>query len=57
MGQRRGGQRQLFENDKPPHLPQVQQEVQQEATRLLVQWMEALAKVIGVEVRDEQDKR
>lgn len=50
-------QRQLFDDRKPFHAPQLQPEVQQEVTRLLVQWMQALAKAISEEVRDEQDRR
>ena len=50
-------QRQLFDDRKPFHAPQLAPEVQQELTRLLVQWMQALAKAIGEEVRGEQDRR
>ncbi len=55
MRQRAVVQKQLFEDNKPIHQPQLQEESRQEATRLLVQWMMALAKAIETEVGDEQD--
>jgi hypothetical protein len=57
MRKRVVAQRQLFENNKPIHSPRLQEEVRQEATRLLVQWMIVLAKTIGTGGRDEQDQR
>ena len=57
MRQRAARQRQLFEEDQPLHPAQLPQEVQQEATRLLVQWMQALAKAISEEADDEPDQR
>ena len=50
-------QRKLFEDSKSIPLPQLQQTVQQDACRLLVQWMEALAKSIDAEVENEQNRR
>ena len=55
MRQRMTWQGQLFEDNKTFAPPQLQQAVRQELTRLLVQWMQALAKAIGAEVGDEQD--
>lgn len=55
MRQRMAWQRTLFEDSKTFAPPQLPQEVRQELTRLLVQWMQALAKAIGAEVSDEQD--
>lgn len=49
-------QRRLFDDDAS-HLPPLEGEVQQTVTRLLVQWMQALAKAIEAEVYDEQDRR
>jgi hypothetical protein len=57
MRQRAKRQRQLFEDEKAFHLPQLPEEVQHQATRLLMQWMEALARLSSLEVDDEQDKR
>lgn len=57
MRQRMAWQRQLFEDNKTSAPPRLQQEVRQELTRLLVQWMQALGKAIGAEVGDEQDQR
>ena len=42
-------QKNLFDDDTS-HLPPLAEEVQQTVTRLLVQWMQALAKVIEAEV-------
>jgi hypothetical protein len=49
-------QRRLFEDGEARAPGQLSQEVQQELTHLLVQWMQALAKVIGAEVGDDQDQ-
>lgn len=57
MWQRAMRQRKLFDDGEGLHVPQLQEEVQQEATRLLVQWMAALAKAIDAEAGDEQDQR
>lgn len=57
MWQRAIRQRKLFDDGEGLHVPQLQEEVQQEATRLLVQWMAALAKAIDGEAGDEQDQR
>lgn len=50
-------QQQLFE--EPPTVPTVRLplEVQQQLRHALVQWMQALAKVIREEDDDEQDQR
>ncbi len=50
-------QRQLFEEHKTARPPQLPQEVQQHATRVLTQWMAALAKSISAEADNEQDQR
>ena len=55
MRQRMALQRQLFEDNKTFAPPQLPQEVRQELTPLLVQWMQAVAKAIDAEVGDEQD--
>jgi hypothetical protein len=57
MWQRTMRQRELFDDGKRLHVPELQEEVQQEATRLLVQWMAALAKAIDMEAGNEQDQR
>ena len=57
MRQREVRQGQLFDNNNSVHVPALQKEVQEQATRELVHWMKALAKTIGAGVRDEQDKR
>ena len=57
MWQRARRQRTLFDDGERLHVPQLPEEVQQEATRLLVQWMAALAKAIDTEAGDEQDQR
>lgn len=49
-------QKNLFDDDTS-HLPPLAEEVQQTVTRLLVQWMQTLAKAIEAEVYDEQDHR
>jgi len=49
-------QKDLFDADAS-HLPPLEEEVQQTVRRLLVQWMQTLAKVIEAEVYDEQDHR
>lgn len=50
-------QQQLFE--KPPNVPPVRLplEVQQQLRQALMQWMQALAKMIREEDDDEQDHR
>ncbi len=54
MRQPMAWQRQLFEDNKSFALPQLQEQIRQELTRLLVQWMQALAQAIDAGVRDEQ---
>jgi hypothetical protein len=49
-------QRNLFD-DEASHLPPLEEEVQQTVTRLLVQWIQALAKALEAEGYDEQDQR
>ena len=53
MWQRAMRQRKLFDDGEGLHVPQLQEEVQQEATRLLVQWMATLAKAVDGEASDE----
>lgn len=50
-------QRNLF--DEPPADPGIRlpQEVQQQLRQALVQWMQAVAKMIREEGNDEQDRR
>jgi len=50
-------QKLLFEDNQPNPLPQLKSESRQEVALLLVQWMVALAKKIGAEGRDEQNRR
>ena len=57
MRQRALRQRQLFDEEKLFQPPQLPPEVQQAVTRLLVQWMQTLARAIGGEASDEQDQR
>jgi hypothetical protein len=57
MRQRAIRQRQLFEDKEPLQCPQLQPQVRQEVTQLLVQWMQRLARAIGAEVGDEHDQR
>jgi hypothetical protein len=47
-------QKNLFD-DEASHVPPLEQEAQQTVTRLLAQWIQALAKAIETEVYDEQD--
>ena len=53
MWQRAMRQRKLFDDGEGVHVPQLQEPVKQEATRLLVQWMAALAKALDGETGDE----
>jgi len=56
MRQRAPRQRQLFEESKPLYIPPMALETQQEATRLLTQWMQAIAEAISKkEPSDGQD--
>ena len=55
MWQRAMRQRKLFDDGEAFQVPQLQEELRQEATRLLVQWMAALATAISGEADDEQD--
>ena len=55
MRQRRHGKGNCSRTTRRLLHPNYTQEVQQELTRLLVQWMQALGKAIGAEVSDEQD--
>jgi hypothetical protein len=57
MWQRATRQRQLFDDIVAFHPPQLQEDVQREVTRLLMQWMQALAQAIGEQASDEQDQR
>ena len=57
MRQRATRQRQLFEDHQAFQPPALAQEVQQQTTRVLTQWLEALARAMGAEVNDEQDQR
>ena len=57
MRQRAIRQRQLFEDKEPLQCPQLQPQVRQEVSQLLVQWMQRLASPIGAEVGDEHDQR
>jgi hypothetical protein len=52
-----GGEKQqcLF-GERPQQVPELKEAVQQEASRLLVTWMRAIAKKKNGEVGDEQDK-
>lgn len=50
-------QRELFTETKGVLPAALSPEAQQEAKRLLVQWMQAVAKTISEEVDDEQDPR
>ena len=47
MWQRAMRQRKLFDEGEAFPAPQLREEVRQEATRLLVQWMAAVAKASG----------
>ena len=47
-------QKDLFDDDTN-HLPPLAEEVQQTVTRLLVLWMQTLAKAIETEANNEQD--
>jgi hypothetical protein len=55
MWQRAVQQRKLFDDGEAFQVPQLQEELRQEATRLLVQWMAALAESVSGEADDEQD--
>ena len=57
MQQREVRQGQLFEEKNSVYVPPLEKEVEQQATRELVEWMRALAKTIGAGVGNEQDKR
>ena len=58
MRQRATRQRQLFEEDhKTVQPPKLAQDIQQQAARLLTQWMAAVAKSISAEEDNEQDQR
>jgi len=50
-------QRELFTETEGLLPAELSPEAQQEANRLLVQWMQAVAKAISEEVDDEQDPR
>jgi hypothetical protein len=50
-------QRHLFEDNNSVHVPPLQKEIAQQATRELVQWMRALARTIWAGAGDEQNKR
>ena len=55
MWQRAMRQRKLFDDGEAFQVPQLQEELRQEAMRLLVQWMAALAKALSGEADNEQD--
>lgn len=50
-------QRELFTESEGVQPAALSPEAQQEAKRLLVQWMQAVAKAISEEANDEQDPR
>jgi hypothetical protein len=50
-------QRELFDEGEVIPAPRLQEDVREEAMRLLTQWMAAVAKVTGKEADDEQDQR
>jgi hypothetical protein len=50
-------QRELFTESEGVQPAALSPEAQQEAKRLLVQWMQAVAKTISEEANDEQDPR
>jgi len=52
-------QRHLFEDNNSVHVPphDLQAEIAQQATCVLIQWMRTLAKTICAGAGDEQDKR
>lgn len=50
-------QRQLFEEHKTARPPRLPQEIHEQATRVLTQWMAALARSISAEADNEQDQR
>ena len=55
---RAGRQRELFEEPAPAPVARLQLDVQERLRQALVQWMQALAKIIREqEVGDEQDHR
>jgi hypothetical protein len=47
----------LFDEGEVIPAPRLQEDVREEAMRLLTQWMAAVAKVTGKEADDEQDQR
>ena len=57
MRQQEARQGRLFEDNNSVHIPPLQKEVAQQATRELMQWIRALAKAMGAGAGDEQDKR
>jgi hypothetical protein len=58
MWQQKLRQMRLFEEDKPVHLPRpLHKEVAQQATHELAHWIKVLAKAVGTEAGDEQNKR
>jgi hypothetical protein len=57
MRQQEARQGRLFEDNNFVHVPPLQKEVAQQATHELMQWIRALAKAMGAEVGDEQNKR
>jgi hypothetical protein len=50
-------QRELFDEGEVIPAPRLQEDVREEAMRLLTQWMAAVAKATGKEADDEQDQR
>lgn len=57
MRQRAIWQRQLFDDTEPFYTPPLKTEVRAEVTRLLVQWLQALAIAMSEEEDNEQDQR
>ena len=55
MWQEAERQKQLFEERQEIKLPRLPEQAQQQAIRLLTQWMEALANSTRAEVDNEQD--
>jgi hypothetical protein len=47
----------LFDEGKVIPAPRLQEDVREEAMRLLTQWMAAVANATGKEADDEQDQR
>jgi hypothetical protein len=57
MRRQEARQGRLFDDNNSVHVSPLQQEVAQQATRELMQWIRALAKAMGAGAGDEQNKR